>query len=139
LIACILCSAFAKTRAHYRPTILLFPRKKSCIPLRPRRIRELPILQATRARIGKHALRIAHASPDRRPLRFNSGDDSRPGCGHQQHLVRLSESKVEAYLMTSQSPNIVPRGTGGEPTWREPTRKSTLSTWTSCMNRTGFV
>ena len=109
-------SAFAKPQTHSQLHDLLFPRKESCIPLRPRRIRALPSLQATRAQIGKHALRIA--IPIARSSAFTSTLETTPyrDVGANSVLSRLGSRRLEH--MTSSSPNIVPRGTGGEPTRR---------------------
>jgi hypothetical protein len=76
-------------------------------------------------------------------LHLDFGDNSISGCGRQQHVVEIGQSKVGAYDLWQRaltfSPVALAENPHGEPTWRESARKSTLSTWTSCMNRTGFV
>jgi hypothetical protein len=95
----------------------------------------LPSLQATRAQIGKHALRIAIRIARSSAVKCRFCRQLQIGMWAPQYCVEIGSRRLQHMTSSrceralTSSPVALAENPHGEPTWREPTRKSTLSTW----------
>jgi hypothetical protein len=123
-VSCMMHSAFANPEAIHKSTILLFPRNhredtSPCIEHEGFEVNHSPSLQATRSRIGKHALRIA--SPDHRTS-CQLWRQLQIGMW-APHEIRSRKLKHMTFSRSKRALIFSPNGTSGEPTWRTPTRR----------------
>jgi hypothetical protein len=136
-VSCMMHSAFANPEAIHKSTILLFPRNhredtSPCIEHEGFEVNHSPSLQATRSRIGKHALRIA--SPDHRTScqlwrQLQIGMWAPHGI-RSRKLEHMTYSRSKRALISS------PHGTGGEPI-RRAHMKRTHTQMKNGVNRIG--